>query len=310
MAKRPRPDINDPTRFVYYRYGPSLEAAIVFVILFSLTTAFHIFQIGKKRTWYFIPLAIGGIFESVGYIGRILSHYDQWKLSNFIMQYLLLLVAPALFAASIYIILGRIILLVDGERYAPIRQRWLTKIFVTGDVISFLVQGGGGGIMGSGTEKGMKIGEKLVLVGLFLQLFFFAIFVIVAGTFHYRLVRARPLKKYAGAAPTSFDVHALPWKRHLVALYLASTLILVRSTFRVVEYLMGNAGFLLRKEIFLYIFDAVLMLAVMLIFNWVHPSQVTEALRERLEAEKNGNASKSEMQVQVPQEEVRGGPWS
>jgi hypothetical protein len=226
------------------------------------------------------------------------------------MQYLLLLVAPALFAASIYIILGRIIILVDGERYALIRQKWLTKIFVTGDVISFLVQGGGGGIMGSGTEKGMKIGEKLVLVGLFLQLFFFAIFVIIAGTFHYRLVRSLPLKKYKGAAPSSVDVHALPWKRHLVALYSASGLILVRSTFRVIEYLMGNAGFLLRKEVFLYVFDAVLMLAVMLIFNWVHPSEVTEAYRGRVEAEKSSGGSEVEMQVGQPQEQeqIKAGP--
>jgi hypothetical protein len=75
--KLPRPDINDPNRFVYFRYHPSLEAAIVFVILFAITTLYHIFLISKKRTWYFIPLAVGGIFETVGYIGRILSHYDQ-----------------------------------------------------------------------------------------------------------------------------------------------------------------------------------------------------------------------------------------
>lgn len=54
------PDINDPTAFVLYRYSPSLPAAIIFVILFALTTFYHIFQIGTKRTWYFIPLAVGG----------------------------------------------------------------------------------------------------------------------------------------------------------------------------------------------------------------------------------------------------------
>lgn len=68
------------------------------------------------------------------------------------MQSLLLLIAPALFAASIYIVLGRVILLVDGEQYSLIRQKWLTKIFVTGDVISFLVQAGGGGIQAAGSH--------------------------------------------------------------------------------------------------------------------------------------------------------------
>jgi hypothetical protein len=56
---------------------------------------------------------------------------------------------------------------------------------------------------------------------------------------------------------------------------------MVRSVFRVVEYLQGNAGYLLSHEVFLYVFDAVLMLAVMGMFNWVHPSEITEALDKR-----------------------------
>jgi hypothetical protein len=40
-------------------------------------------------------------------------------------------------------LLGRIILVTDGEVHSLIRQGWLTKIFVTGDVISFLMQGAG-----------------------------------------------------------------------------------------------------------------------------------------------------------------------
>ena len=54
-----------------------------------------------------------------------------------------LLLAPALFAASIYMILGRIILLVEGEAHSIIKRRWLTKIFVAGDVVCFLLLAGG-----------------------------------------------------------------------------------------------------------------------------------------------------------------------
>ena len=75
--------------------------------------------------------------EVLGFLGRILSTNDFWALGPFIMQSILLLVAPALFAASIYMILGRIILLTDGEKHSIIRQKWLTKIFVTGDCINF-----------------------------------------------------------------------------------------------------------------------------------------------------------------------------
>jgi hypothetical protein len=54
-----------------------------------------------------------------------------------------ILLAPALFAASIYMILGRIILLVGGQEHSIIRPQWLTKIFVIGDVICFLLLAGG-----------------------------------------------------------------------------------------------------------------------------------------------------------------------
>lgn len=44
----------------YYRYHPSLVAAIIFVVLFFITTGIHLFQLLRWRTWYFIPLVIGG----------------------------------------------------------------------------------------------------------------------------------------------------------------------------------------------------------------------------------------------------------
>lgn len=39
--------------------------------------------------------------------------------------------------------LGRVILLVRAERLAIIRVNWMTKIFVAGDVLSFLMQASG-----------------------------------------------------------------------------------------------------------------------------------------------------------------------
>ena len=83
--------------------------------------------------------------EYNGYIGRAVSSRQNpdWTLGPYIVQAVLLLVAPALFAATIYMELGRIILLVDGEHHSIIKKRWLTKIFVCGDILSFLMQSGG-----------------------------------------------------------------------------------------------------------------------------------------------------------------------
>lgn len=78
--------------------------------------------------------------EWIGYIFRILAHYNMHSMAINIVQTLLLLLPPSLFAASIYMVLGRLILYANGESMAPIRANWLTKIFVIGDVFTFFVQ--------------------------------------------------------------------------------------------------------------------------------------------------------------------------
>lgn len=60
-----------------------------------------------------------------------------------VIQSLLLLVAPALFAASIYMELGRIVLATEGDHALFVPRKWLTKIFVCSDIFTFLMQGSG-----------------------------------------------------------------------------------------------------------------------------------------------------------------------
>jgi hypothetical protein len=131
--------------FKLYRYNPSMAAAVIFIIVFSLTTLLHGYQMFRTRTWFFTPFFIGGIFELVGYVGRAISasQSPNWALGPFIIQSVLLLVAPALFAASIYMELGRIVQMVDGDKHLFVRRTWMTKIFVAGDILSFLMQSSG-----------------------------------------------------------------------------------------------------------------------------------------------------------------------
>lgn len=213
--------------------------------------------------------------ETIGYIGRILSWKDSCALGPFIMQTLLLLLGPALFAASIYMILGRIILLTDGEKFSVVRRTWLTKIFVGGDVLCFLMQGAGGGIMSSanGDQDKTDMGENLIVGGLFVQLAFFGFFVIAAGIF-----QTRGRRHLSSLPPT------ITWKKHLYVLYFTSILILIRSIFRVIEYLQGNDGYLLSHEVYLYIFDALLMFSVMASMNIVHPGDIAIMLKGKIDS--------------------------
>jgi hypothetical protein len=89
--------------------------------------------------------------ETIGYIGRAKSsgQSPNWTLGSYIVQSLCLL-ASTLLAASIYMLLGRIILVLQAESHALLKKEWLTKVFVTGDALSFLLQGAGMYKVGNG----------------------------------------------------------------------------------------------------------------------------------------------------------------
>jgi hypothetical protein len=67
----------------------------------------------------------------------------------------------------------------------------------------------------------------------------------------------------------------------MFAFYAGSMLAMIHSVFRAVEYLQGFDRYLLRHEAYLYIFDATLMFLVMVLFNWIHPSEISAILNER-----------------------------
>ncbi len=127
-----------------------------------------------------------------------------------------------------------------------------------------------------------KTGENIIIGGLLAQIVFFGLFVIVALVFHIRMHKA----------PTPVSV-SVPWQKHLWALYVSSALILIRSIFRVVEFAQGHKGYLLSHEYYMYIFDALLMIGVLVLFCWVHPGEI----RGYLEREKR-NSGTSEVALE------------
>ncbi|KAK8137301.1 hypothetical protein PG984_005241 [Apiospora sp. TS-2023a] len=257
---------SDAFDFKLYRYTPSLPAAIVFAAVFAVLSALHTWQLARHRAYYFTAFTVGGYFQLVGYCGRIWSHFDPSAIGGFVMQAILILVAPALYAASIYMILGRLIRTLQADRLSLLPIAWATKVFVISDVVvSFTLQAGGGGIQAAGTLELYDIGEKVIIAGLLVQIAMFGFFMATAVLFHVRYVRGgcwHPVDgENCGGLVTRKKT--VQWRRHLWVLYAVSSLILVRSIFRVVEYLQGNRGYLIAHEMFLYVFDAVLMALVM-----------------------------------------------
>lgn len=129
----------------------------------------------------------------------------------------------------------------------------------------------GGSIMAA--PELWQTGEKVIIAGLFVQLFIFSCFLVIAINYHYRLARS----------PTAESNNPnIRWKWYLFTLYLTGGLILVRSVFRVVEFIEGNHGPLMREEVYVFIFDGFLMVIVLLWMNWFHPGEIGLLLRNEV----------------------------
>ncbi len=107
-----------------------------------------------------------------------------------------------------------------------------------------------------------NLGKDLIVLGLLLQIAFFGLFLITSGIFHKRALRS----------PTAPP--AAVWQKYVLTLYAAGGLILIRSIFRVIEFSAGRNSVLQKTEVWMYIFDAVLMFATMVCFNVVHPGDI------------------------------------
>ncbi|KAH8897579.1 RTA1-domain-containing protein [Thozetella sp. PMI_491] len=268
------PDWQNAT-FSFYRYVPSVAAAVIFCLLFLASTLVHFWQMYKTKTW-FLGALVGGCFtEFIGYAARTASARQEpgcWRMMPYIIQSVFILLSPALFSASIYVILGRIVRLTDGESHILVKNRSITKIFVTGDLVCLFMQCAAGGLMGGSraVPSLAQIGNGVVIASLILQLVWFAFFVVVAFMFH-RSMRLVPT--------ASANRPEIRWESYLRTLYTVSFLVMVRSLFRAIEFIEGTSSAIQRSEAYFYIFDALLMFLAVVYLHWKHPGEIGMLLR-------------------------------
>jgi hypothetical protein len=198
--------------------------------------------------------------RAFGHSNRYYSPTNAGPLVAFIIQACLILLAPLFFAASVYMLLSRIIRATGHSAYSPVQIKWLTKIFVGGDLLCLNIQSTGASILtnSKGNARKASIGTNIVMGGLVLQILIFSFFVAIASVFHKRM-RNGPVaagKHIAGG---------WNWEGNLYMLYLVSGIITFRNLYRVIEYAMGENGYLMTKEWSIYALDALPMAVVLVI---------------------------------------------
>ncbi|KAK4158327.1 RTA1 like protein-domain-containing protein [Chaetomidium leptoderma] len=269
------PVVNGTMIVVFWEYRPSNIAAYLFLALFSLATLGHLVYLVWLRAWIFIPFLLGGICQIFGYFERALAHTSPTVLRPWILQNMLLLVSPPLLAATLYLSHDRIaIALLHHHRPSQPRSCCHTlcctcsgtKAYILADIIAIFTQLIGTVLPASGTPEAERLSKIVVLVGLLAQLVALGVFLgLDCGRLHARLRRDPGLSRAMVADP------GVNWLGYFVVLEVAAGMLVVRSVVRGAEYLEGPGGFVMRHEVFVYVFDAVPMLVVMVGFLVLHP---------------------------------------
>jgi hypothetical protein len=156
----------------------------------------------------------------------------------------------------------------------------------------------------------VTIATALVVLGLATQLISFLLFLLCAVVFHLRMRQnptpsARPASSPSetGTREGEGEIDANPkWLPTMHMLYTISILIFIRSIFRIVEFLGGQDGYLLRHEWTLYVFDGIPMFVVCVVFFVAYPSHLAAAPsagddEAALELVRRGTGDEEEVEV-------------
>ncbi|KAK1446864.1 RTA1 domain-containing protein [Colletotrichum cuscutae] len=148
---------------------------------------------GQRFCWV---LCVGASWELIAFVLRSLGARDQQQIGCQIGGQLLFLLAPLWINAFAYMLSARLVYLVlPDKRVFRIKATALTKIFVTMDVVCFLVQGAGGAMMSNAEVASddpiLRTGKQVYMIGCGLQLAFIIVFCGLMGRFYVKMRRAQ-----------------------------------------------------------------------------------------------------------------------
>ncbi|KAI5953703.1 RTA3 [Candida jiufengensis] len=76
---------------------------IIFLSLFSLAFLYYLFMAYKSKYWWFNAAFLSGtLFEVLGYLGKVLSFTDMKNFNYYLLQLIVITLAPALYQGGIY----------------------------------------------------------------------------------------------------------------------------------------------------------------------------------------------------------------
>ena len=236
--------------------------AIAATVLFGLFAVLLLVETWYFRRWHTMALPIGAGAEALGYLFRYLFITGSPN-GYFIASFIIILVTPNIFAYCNYATVGRLLpslstrpgpktwlrIPIITDSHGVFRALRIAKFFVMADVAAFLVQVSAAAFLTSSNTTTQSYGVDVVEVGLalalsFIGLFFFVtVFVYASSTYEIR------------SHPQYGDI-----KKLYISLFATITMLLIRSIYRMVEFVGGNSSYVASHEVYFYLFDCLPML--------------------------------------------------
>ncbi|KAI5887194.1 RTA1-domain-containing protein [Schizophyllum commune H4-8] len=255
-----------------YGYVPTEWVCIMYVALFSITTATHLGQAIYTRCWWLLPtVGLCGALEIFGWAGRLWSAHEVLKKDPFMMQIVATILGPTPLLAANFIVMGRIVGKL-GPAFSRLSPRLYSILFLSCDIVSLIVQGVGGGIAASATDhENADLGGNIMLGGIAFQIVVITFFTASSAEFLWRYWSNKPISSTMSTKIPNRST--LPTKLQL-ALYLvvaSTTLLFIRAIYRTIELSDGWGGEIIKTEIWFNIFDAAMVVVAMYLENVLHP---------------------------------------
>ncbi|KAF8532742.1 RTA1 like protein [Gautieria morchelliformis] len=282
LATRPRKSA--------YGYTPTEWVCILYVVLFSITTAFHLgqtFYIKPRSYWILPTIVLCGLCELIGWAARLWSSINVFARNAFLMQITTTIIAPTFLTAALYTILGRLITRL-GARFSRLTPKIYLIIFISADVAALVVQavGGAKAASASNNNRPATTGAHIMLGGIFLQLVGVVLYSLLATEFLLRFHFQKPFKSKARVQTDTsssdnekeienvFEGRGIMSRQEslmIAGLILATIFVIMRSVYRAIELNGGWTGRIFTTEKYFNILDGAPIVLAMFTLNLFHP---------------------------------------
>jgi hypothetical protein len=221
---------------------------------------------------------------------------DPFDHNGFIIQICCLIISPAFISGGIYLTLKHIVINF-GQQWSRLSPVWYTRIFITGDIFSLVLQGAGGGLASTADDGSdlQDVGTNLMIAGVIVQVVILVVFGYFLTEYTIRTYRRR--EQLSTESMKLF--HATSFRCFVVAIIVAYLGILVRCVYRIPELTGGWGSELMRNEVEFIVLEGVMIVISVIFLTVFHPGYCFPALGNTIGKNKVNRKSLEDSDIEM-----------